>query len=63
MAFQFATRVDDSAPLISKGTLSYFCKRVTKKLKTMKVQTEDEIAKYNRLKIIRDEVRELKNSL
>lgn len=61
--FQFITRVDDSAPLIPRGSLNYFVKRVTKRLQRMKPRTEEEIIAFNRLKIIRDEIRELKNSL
>lgn len=61
--FQFATRIDPTAPLIKPGTLGYCVKRINKKLKMMKPETEEEIIKFIKLKTIRDELRDLKNKL
>lgn len=62
--FQFTiTRVDDSAPLIKRGTLSYCVKRLDKKLKFMKNETEEEKMEVHKIKIIRNELRKLKNEL
>ncbi len=61
--FQFITRVDPSEPLISRGTLGYCVKRMTTKLKTMELKTEQDILNYRKIKVIRDELRDLKNSL
>jgi hypothetical protein len=59
MTDRFATRVDDSAPIISRGTLSRCIKRINKKLK---LKPKDYPNWYN-AKIIRDEFVKLRNQL
>jgi hypothetical protein len=61
--FQFITRTDPTAPLINRGSLAYCVRRMTKKLKTMRLQTKDEIKQFKKIEIIRDELRKLKNEL
>jgi hypothetical protein len=62
-SFQFITRVDPSAPLVAPGTLRSCIKRMGKMLKKMHPTTEKEIIDFQRIKIIREELRILKNQL
>jgi hypothetical protein len=59
MTDRFARRVEDSAPIIKRGALSYSIRRINKKLLA---KPEDYSEWYN-AKIIRDEFVKLRNQL
>lgn len=57
--FRFATRVDDTDPLIKRGTLNSCIKRLNKKLK----QSPDKLKDWDKIKVIRDEFVKLREQL